>query len=317
MEAVVIRDGALSVEHRPDPVPGDTELLVAVRAAGLNGADMAQLRGRYPAPPGVPADVPGLELAGVVVGVGRQVRRFSPGDRVMAVVAGGGQASMACVDESHALAVPDPLGWPEAGGFPEVFSTAFDALFDQAGLAIGERLLVTGAAGGVGTAAVQLGAAAGAEVVASVRDPDRREAVARLGATAVIDPDEVGDHGPYDVVLELVGAASLAGAFGALAGRARVVVIGVSGGGSAFTLDLLQLMGRRARIGGSTLRARDRAEKARVAAGVAAHVLPLVRSGRVTVPVCKTFPLGEAAAAYDRFAQGGKLGKIVLVTGES
>ena len=135
MHAVVIRDGRLNWEERDDPVAGDTELLVAVRAAGINGADMAQRAGGYPAPPGWPQDIPGMEMAGEVVAAGRQVTLFAPGDRVMAVVGGGAQATMARVDESHALAVPDSVGWPEAGGFPEVFCTAYDALFTQAGLA--------------------------------------------------------------------------------------------------------------------------------------------------------------------------------------
>ena len=171
VHAVVIRDGHLVYEEREDPVPGDTELLVEVRAAGINGADISQRAGNYPAPPGWPQDIPGMEMAGEVVGVGRAVTAFSPGDRVMAVVGGGAQATLAFVDESHALAVPAFLPWDQAGGFPEVFSTAYDALFTQAGLAMGERVLVSGAAGGVGTAGVQLAAATGAVVVATVRDP--------------------------------------------------------------------------------------------------------------------------------------------------
>jgi NADPH:quinone reductase len=314
MQAVVIVDGDLRFVERPDPVPGDTEVVVAVRAAGLNGADIAQRAGRYPAPPGVPADVPGLEMAGEIVGVGRQVRRAAVGDRVMALLGGGGQATMAVVDESHLLPVPDGVEWPEAGGFCEVFFTAHDALFTRCGLSMGERLLVTGAAGGVGVAAVQLGAAAGASVVASVRDPARREAVGALGADEVIGPDDAAAHGPYDVVLELVGAASLSAALGAIATEGRLGVIGV-GGGSRLELDLLALMGKRARIGGSTLRARSRSEKAAVASAVGAHVLPLLASGTVRVPVCDTFAMAEAGRAYDRFVAGSKLGKVVLVAG--
>jgi len=177
---------------------------------------------------------------------------------------------------------------------------------------VGDRLLVTGAAGGVGTAGVQLGAAAGARVVASVRAPDARAAVAALGADEVVDPEEVAGRGPYDVVLELVGAASLPVALGALAPGGRVSVIGV-GSGARVEVDLRVLMGQRARLSGSTLRARSSAEKAAVAAGVRAHVLPLLHAGRVRVPVADTFSLAEAAAAYDRFAAGGKVGKIVLV----
>jgi NADPH:quinone reductase len=312
VHAVVIRDGRLEWEERDDPVPGDTELLITVQAAGINGADMAQRAGLYPAPPGWPQDIPGMEMAGVVAAVGRQVTLFGPGDRVMALVGGGGQATMAVVDESHALAVPDVLPWPEAGGFPEVFSTAFDALFTQADLRAGERVLVSGAAGGVGTAGVQLAAATGAVVVATVRDPARRDAVAALGADEVVAPGTEAAHGPYDVVLELVGAPSLTEALPALATGARVVVIGM-GGGAQIDLNLFALMGARARIGGSTLRARSRREKANVAAAVAHHVLPLLRSGRICVPVCDTFLLAEAETAYDRFVEGAKFGKVVLV----
>lgn len=313
MRAVVIGpDGTLGWEERPDPEPGDTELVVAVEAAGLNAADLLQRRGLYPPPAGLPEDVPGLELAGTVVGVGRQVTRFVTGDRVMAVVGGGGQATLAVVDESHALPVPEALPWPEAGGFPEAFSTAFDALFTQCRLTVGERVLVTGAAGGVGTAGIQLAAAAGARVTASVRDRGRHDDVAALGAEEVVVPDDVATRGPYDVVLELVGAASLPGVLSALAPGGRVSVIGV-GGGARVELDLLALMRARARISGSTLRARDRQGKAAVASAVTAGAVPLLAAGRVRVPVSDTFPMSDARAAYERFERRGKLGKIVLV----
>jgi len=312
MQAVVIEEQELHWRERPDPVPGDTEVLVAVRAAGINAADLVQRQGFYPAPPGAPADIPGLELAGEVVGIGAQVQRFAVGDRVMALVGGGGQATMATVDEAHALAVPEGVDWAAAGGFPEAYSTAFDALWSQCQLQMGERVLVTGAAGGVGVAAVQLAAATGARVVASVRDPARRAAVEGLGAAVAIDPGDAAAHGPYDVVLELVGAPSLAATLASLATGARVVVIGV-GAGATFELDLRRLMLSRARISASTLRARDRSAKAAVAAGVARHVLPLLAAGRVGVPISATLPLAEAAAGYEQFASGGKLGKIVLV----
>jgi NADPH2:quinone reductase len=312
MHAVVIRDGRLYWEERDDPVCGDTELLVAVRAAGLNGADMVQRMGAYPAPPGWPQDIPGMEMAGEVVAVGRQVTLFGVGDRVMAVVGGGAQATVARVDETHALAVPDAVSWPEAGGFPEVFWTAHDALFTQAGLRMGERVLVSGAAGGVGTAGVQISAAAGATVTATVRNAALHGAVRELGASSVVEPGGEGEHGPYDVVLELVGAPSLNGVLPHLATGARVVVIGV-GGGAQVEINLFQLMGARASIGSSMLRARSRREKAEVAAAVATHVLPLLAAGRVRVPVADTFPMSEAEAAYDRFTKGGKLGKVVLV----
>jgi NADPH:quinone reductase len=312
MHAVVIRDKELHWEERDDPVPGDTELLVAVQAAGLNAADLVQRAGFYPAPPGWPVDIPGMEFAGEVVQVGRQVTLFSPGDRVMAVVGGGAQATLALVDETHALAVPADLAWTEAGGFPEVFTTAYDALFRQAELQMGERVLVSGAAGGVGTAGVQLAAQAGATVTATVRDPKRRDQVGALGADMVLAPGDEAAQAPYDVVLELVGAPSLTSVLPHLATWGRVVVIGVGGGGR-MEIELMDLMRKRVSIGGSTLRARSRREKADVAADVAAHVLPALVAGRLQIPVYKTFPLAEAQAAYEHFASGAKFGKVVLV----
>jgi NADPH2:quinone reductase len=312
MHAVVIDEGQLHWQERPDPQAGDHELLVAVRAAGVNSADLAQREGHYPAPPGWPPDIPGLEFAGEVVSVGRRVTRFAPGDRVMTLVGGGAQATLAMVDEAHALAVPDGLAWPEAGGFMEAFATAFDALFGQARLTLGERVLVSGAAGGVGSAGVQLAALAGAHVVASVRDRARHDAVKALGAAEVVEPDEVGEHGPYDVVLELVGAASLPAALEALATTGRVVVIGV-GSGASLELDLLLLMRRRGRIFASTLRARSRDERAALITALGARVVPSLAAGRLRVPVHETFPLSEAASAYERFAAGAKRGKIVLL----
>ena len=311
MKAVTIRDEALSIEEHDDPAPGTGELLVRVRAAGLNGADMLQRRGRYPAPPGAPQDIPGLELAGEVVALGPGATRFVEGDRVMAVVAGGGQAELATVHERAAMPVPAALDWPAAGGFPEVFTTAHDALFTQAGLSPGEHLLVHGAAGGVGTAAVQIARAAGARVTGTVRRAELRDAVAELGATA-IDPEGFEDHGPYDVVLELVGAPNLAGNVKALATGGRIVTIGIGAGAKA-ELNLALLMAKRGVVRGSTLRARPLEEKADAARRVERNVLPLVESGAVRVPVAETFPLSEAESAYERFTAGGKLGKVVLV----
>jgi NADPH2:quinone reductase len=311
VRAATVRDGEVVLAEHPDPRPGSGEVLVRVRAAGLNGADMLQRAGHYPAPSGAPADIPGLELAGEVIERGPGAERFAEGDRVMAIVAGGGQAELAVVHERVAMPVPEPLDWDAAGGFPEVFTTAHDALFTQAGLAPGERLLVHGGAGGVGTAAVQLGRAAGAEVVATVRREELRGAVEELGARA-IPPDGFAEHGPFDVVLELVGAPNLPENMQALAPGGRVAVIGVGGGAKA-ELNLLALMGARARIHGSTLRARPLEEKAIAARAVERHVLRLVEAGTVRVPVAETFPLDAVADAYDRFAAGGKLGKIVLL----
>jgi NADPH2:quinone reductase len=310
MRAATIQDGDIRVADHPDPEPGAGEILVRVRAAGLNGADMLQRRGLYPAPPGAPQDIPGLELAGEVAATGPGAARFGEGDRVMAIVAGGGQAELAVVHERVAMPVPDALGWPEAGGFPEVFLTAHDALFTQARLAAGDHLLVHGAAGGVGTAAVQLGRAAGARVTATVRNEDLRGEVARLGAEAVA-PDGFEEHGPFDIVLELVGAPNLAANVGALATGGRIVVIGIGAGAKA-ELNLGALMGARASVRGSTLRARPLEEKAIASRAVERHVIPLVERGAVSVQVAETFGLDAVAEAYDRFAAGGKLGKLVL-----
>ena len=311
MKAATIRDGEVLVAEHPDPQPGAGEVLVRVRAAGLNGADMLQRKGRYPAPPGVPADIPGMELAGEVVARGPGAERFADGDRVMAVVGGGAQAELAVVHERAATPVPEALDWPAAGGVPEVFTTAHDAMFTQAELKLGERLLVHGGAGGVGTAAVQLGRAAGAEVVATVRNEALRGDVEALGAR-VVAPDGFGELGPFDVVLELIGAPNLGGDLKALATGGRIAVIGV-GAGFVGELNLLALMGKRGRIHGSTLRARSLEEKAVAARLVERHVLPLFDRGELTVPIADTFPLDQVSEAYDRFAAGGKLGKIVIL----
>ena len=310
MRAVTIHEGEIRVQERPDPTPGPGEVLVRVHAAGLNGADMMQRRGRYPAPPGAPKDIPGLELAGEVVGNGAEAERFARGDRVMGIVAGGAQAELAVVHERILVAVPENLSWVQAGGVPEVFTTAHDAVFTQAELQPGERLLVHGGAGGVGTAAIQLGHAAGARVTATVRNPDLRDAVTALGAE-VIAPEGFAEHGPFDVILELVGAPNLSENLSALATLGRITVIGI-GAGAKGELNLGQLMAKRARIHGSMLRARPVEDKALTARALERSVLPLLASGAVRVLIAETYPLEQAERAYDHFAAGGKLGKIIL-----
>jgi NADPH:quinone reductase len=312
VRAVTIQDGQLVVEQRPDPEPARGEVLVRVKAAGLNGADMLQVHGAYPAPPGSPADIPGLELAGEVAAVGPGAERFAEGDRVMAVVGGGGQAELAPIHHPAAMPVPEGLDWPQAGGLPEVFTTAHDAIFTQAELRPGEHLLVHGAAGGVGTAAIQLGREAGARVTATVRREELRDQVEQLGASAIA-PEGFAEHGPFDVVLELVGASNLADNLQSLDTGGRIAVIGIGGTGPMAEINLLAVMGKRARIHGSTLRARPLEEKAIAMRLVEKEVLPLFEAGRLTVPVAQTFGLEEVEAAYERFQAGGKLGKIVLL----
>jgi NADPH:quinone reductase len=310
MRAVTAVQGSIEIRDFPDPVPGTGQILVRVLAAGVNGADLLQQAGGYAAPPGAPADILGLELAGEVAAKGPGAARFSVGDRVMAVVGGGGQAELAVLHEREAMPIPDGLDWAEAGGLPEVFMTAHDALFTQCGLTVGERVCVHGAAGGVGSAGVQLAAAAGATVVATVRNRELRGAVGALGAVA-IDPDETEANGPYHVILELVGGPNMAANLNALATGGRISIIGVGGGPTA-QISLHVLMVKRGRIHGSTLRARPLEQKAAAARALETQVLPLVAAGKVRVPVAATFPLADAAAAYERFAAGAKFGKIVI-----
>jgi NADPH:quinone reductase-like Zn-dependent oxidoreductase len=288
MRAAVIADGRIEVEERPDPVPGEGEVLIRVRAAGINGADLAQRAGRYPPPPGV-TDVPGLECAG----------ETETGERVMALIAGGGQAELAVAHHTHVIRVPDHMTWEEAGGFVEVFATAHDALFTQADLRWGERVLVNGAAGGVGVAAVQLARAAGAYVTANARH--HHEELRALGADTEVD-------GEYDVILELVGGENLATNLSRLAPKGRIAVIGTSAGARA-EVDFGLLMRTRGRIHGSHLRARTREEKEDVIRRLEAFMRP----HRFRVPVDAAFPLEDAQEAYERFAAGGKFGKLVLV----
>ena len=314
MHAVTIVDGELAWREHPDPEPGVGEILVEVRAAGLSNADLLQRKGLYPAPAGVAPDIPGLEAAGEVVGLGPDASRFEIGDRAMAVLSGAGQAERVVVHERAAMPVPDDLSWEQAGAVPENVTTAHDALFTQAGLAMGDRLCVHGAAGGVGTAAVLLGHAAGATVVATVRDEAKRAGVEALApGVRAVPQDGFETHGPFDVVLELVGAPNLPADVDALATGGRIAIIGV-GAGARAEVNLLALMAKRGRIMASTLRARPLEQKADAARRVEASVLPLLADGRLRLPIAGTYPMAEAAVAYEHFASGGKLGKIVVLT---
>ncbi|MGH9279076.1 MAG: zinc-binding dehydrogenase, partial [Acidimicrobiales bacterium] len=212
-----------------------------------------------------------------------------------------------------AMPMPEDLGWVQAGAIPESCMTAHDAMFPQCRLGMSERVLISGGAGGVGTAAIILAAEAGSRVTATVRNPDLREDVAQLGADAIA-PEELEAHGPYDVIVELIGAPNMPANMRALATDGRIAVIGV-GAGAAAELDLLALMGTRGTIRGSTIRARPIEERAIAAREVEAHVLPLFQGGRRRLPVAATYDLEQAVEAYAHFAAGGKLGKIVLTSG--
>jgi NADPH:quinone reductase len=304
----------VSLEERPEPEPSGGELLLSVRFAGLNPADLSQRAGNYPAPPGSPADIPGIEVSGTVVALGPEARGFEIGQRVFGIVGGGGLADRVVVHERHVTAVPERLDDQAAASVPEAFITAHDAVLTQAGLRPGELLLVNGANGGVGTAGVQIAAASGARVLATVRDAALRDRVAGLGADVVDPADLVSEakaRGGADVVLELVGAPNLEPDLDALAVKGRIVIVG-TGAGDTAPIALRKLMGRRARLIGTALRVRPLEEKAAAVQAFAREVVPHLASGRVEAIVDRVFPADEAAAAFDRLASPGKLGKVLL-----
>ena len=295
----------MAVDERPDPVPQSSEVLVRATHAALNPADVAQRAGNYPAPPGSPADIPGLEVAGTVIACGEAVTAWRAGDRVFGLVGGGGLSDTVAVHERHVARIPDDLTDREAAAVPEAFITAHDAVFTRAGLALGETLLVNGASGGVGTAAVQLGVAAGARVLANSRS--HREALTDMGA----EPCVLSEARGVDVVLELVGAANLAGSLEALALRGRIIVVGTGAGADA-ELSLRALMGRRASVMGTVLRARSMEEKAAAVQAFARSVVPHLAAGRARPVIDRVFPVAEAAAAFEHLSAPGKLGKVLL-----
>jgi NADPH:quinone reductase len=304
----------VSVCERPDPVPGSDEVLVAARFAGVNWADVAQRRGFYPAPPGAPRDIPGLEVAGTVVAAGGSVLRWQPGDRVFGIVGGGGLADRVAVHERCLAPIPDSMPDDVAAAIPEAYITAHDAVFTQAGLTTGELLLVNGANGAVGSAGVLLGLAAGARVLARVRTPDSAKALAQAGATVLATadpPDRMTGAGRADVILELVGAPNLDFDFEVLAVKGRIMIVG-TGAGEQSGVSLRRLMASRARLQGTMLRARPLEEKATAVQAFARSVLPLLAAGRVLPAIDKVFPAAEAAAAFDYLAEPGKSGKVLL-----
>ena len=304
----------VNVAERPDPVPMAHEVLVAARFAGVNWADVAQRRGNYPAPPGSPQDIPGLEVGGTVVATGAAVRAWSVGDRVFGLVGGGGLADRVVVAERHLAAIPDGMADDVAAAIPEAYITAHDAVFSQCGLELGEVLLVNGANGAVGSAGVRLGLAAGARVVACVRSPESARGLAGDGAI-VVRPEETTDQlaalGGANVVLELIGAPNLARDFAALAVKGRIVVVGTEAGADA-QLSLRALMGKRITLRGTVLRARPFEEKAAAVQAFARSVLPVLAAGRALPEIDSVFPAEQATAAFDHLAKPGKTGKVLL-----
>ena len=303
------------LEERPDPLPGTQDVLVRARFAGLNPADVVQRAGRYPAPPGSPPDVPGLEVAGVVEACGDGVTAWGPGDRVFGLVGGGGLADLVAVHERCVARIPERLDEREAAAVPEAFITAHDAVVTQAGLRPGETLLVHGASGGVGSAAVQIGTSLGAQVLAVVRSPEAAALVEELGAEAI--PDEgfaetvAARAGGADVFLELVGAPHFPGNLQALALKGRIVVVGV-GAGQEIALPLSALMQKRALIRGTVLRSRPLEEKAQAVRAFEKEIVPALASGRMKALVDSVFPAEEITAAFDRLEGRGKTGKVLI-----
>ncbi len=311
MKSVVIDNGSLVLKDSDTPTPGAGDVLIAVHAAGLNAADLMQRLGFYPAPAGWPQDIPGLELAGEVIALGDGVEKSLLNKRVCAIVGGGAQSTHCVVPAEHLTIIPEHVSYEEAGGFAEAFTTAFDALVRQGKMVANERVLISGASGGVGTAAIQIAHALGAHVIAVTRTNEHHEQLKKLGASQTITIEEVASIERVNVVLELVGAAHLNAAQHVLAPHARIVVIGV-GGGSTAELNLLNFMSSRATLTGSTLRARSREEKAEVIDHVNSVLLPLWQSGQLKVHVSKTYALEEVEAAYEFFSERGKFGKVML-----
>jgi NADPH2:quinone reductase len=326
MRAVVLRSyggpEVLQLVDVPDPVPGPDDVLASVEATAVNRADTVQRLGRY-APPGPrPAhEIPGLEFAGVVEAVGERVRRWRAGDRVFGLLSGGGYAERVLTHERMLLPVPPGMTAEQAAAIPEVFFTAFDALFRQAGLSAGESVLVHAAASGVGTAAIQLAVDAGATAFGTTRSTVKAEQAARAGATMVVVGDDSADFAstvvaanggrPVDVVLDLVGASYLARSLAALAPGGRLVVVGLVGGTRA-EIDLGQLLNRRLHVIGTLLRPRPVEEKMALTAAFERVVLPRFASGRLHPVIDRVLPLAEAAEAHRLIEANAVVGKIVL-----
>ncbi|HEX5520078.1 MAG TPA: NAD(P)H-quinone oxidoreductase, partial [Longimicrobiaceae bacterium] len=322
--AVITRPGGpdvLEIHERPTPAPGHEQILVRVRASALNRADLLQRRGGYPAPPGAPADVPGLEYAGTVDALGAGTALWREGDRVMGIVGGGGHADYVVVHEREAIGVPDNLSWAEAAAVPEVFLTAFDALFAQLELALGERLLIHAVGSGVGTAALQLAVAAGATVLGTSRTAEKLERARALGLDVAIDSAQedvagaveraTGGRGVH-AVLDLIGGAGLGANLRALVpSGGRIVVVGSLAGAEA-PLELGLLMRKRARLIGTVLRTRPLEEKIALARRFDEQAIPLLASGRVRPVVDRSYRFEEIAEAHGYMESNESFGKIVL-----
>lgn len=311
MLALVCGASSLEVVERPTPTPGPREVLVRADASGMNNADLAQAAGRYPAPPGVAPDIPGLELCGEVMSVGAAVETLTPGDVVVALVGGGAHAEFAVAHEDLCIRLPASIDRMAAAGFVEAYATGFDALFNQCSTALGDRVLVRGAAGGVGIATVQLALRAGARVVAGVRTDLHRDALEKLGAEVTTTPVEKSDE-TFDVIVDLVGVADLDASLRRLRTGGRLSLVATGNDGPTVNVNAARIMSRRLQVSGATLRARPHPAKAALIGQITAAVVPHFIAGNLSVPIYRRYPLADALSAFAAFSEPGKLGKIVL-----
>jgi putative PIG3 family NAD(P)H quinone oxidoreductase len=327
MRAATVVDGRIEIADRPAPEPGTEEVLVRVHGAGLNRADLLQRAGAYPAPPGLPPDIPGLEFAGVVERRGANVAGVAEGDVVFGLVGGGAHAEYVTVPAAHCASVPSAADVVAMGAVPEAFVTAHDAMVTQARVQAGESVLVHAIGSGVGTAAVQLAKAFGARVAGSARSPEKLDRCRALGLDDAIVPPVTADgaldidafahaviaatgHGA-DVTLDLVGGRYVEVDIAAAAPKGRIVLIGAMGGGES-RLPVVTLMGKRLALFGTMLRSRDATEKAAAMSAFRRDVVPLLARGTVRPIIDEVLPLARAAAAYDRLASDATFGKLVL-----
>ena len=323
MTAIAIREpggpDVLVASEQPLPSPGEGEILVKVIAAGVNRPDVMQRQGHYPPPKGA-TEIPGLEIAGEVVELGRGTKRWKQGDKVMALVVGGGYAEYCLAFETHALPVPANLSIVEAAAIPETFFTVWHNVFERGKLAAGETLLVHGGSSGIGTTAIQLAKALGARVITTAGTPEKCGACRKLGADLAIDyktedfvalTKQATQGRGADLILDMVGGDYVSRNYEAAAVEGRIVQIAFLAS-SRVTLDLMRLMLKRLTHTGSTLRARAVADKTAIARAVENDVLPLITSGRVKPHIDSTFPLAQASAAHARMEGGQHIGKIVL-----
>ena len=323
MTAIAIRaPGApevLIAEERPVPAAGEREILVKVKAAGVNRPDVMQRKGLYPPPPGA-SDIPGLEIAGEVVALGPGATRFKTGDKVTALVAGGGYAEYCPVHETNALPAPPTLSLMEAAAIPETFFTVWHNVFERGKLKGGETLLVHGGSSGIGTTAIQLAKAFGARVITTAGSVEKCEACRTLGADVAVNyrsedfvaatKSATGGKGA-DVILDMVGGDYIARNYEAAGVDGRIVQIAFQGSSRA-SVDFLRIMLKRLTHTGSTLRARSVADKAAIARAIETNVWPLIAAGKIKPVIYRTFPLHEAAAAHALMETSTHIGKIVL-----